>query len=606
MFNKDFYPTPVDVIERMLVGVDVRNKVILEPSAGKGDIVDYVNKAGAKEVLTCEVEPELTVILQSKSTYLKSDFLMLTAAEISHIDMIIMNPPFSADEQHILHAWDIAPDGCTIISLLNHQTYDNAMNRGRRAMKNLVGGFGFYENLGDAFRSSERKTKVEVGLLRLFKPGEKNDTEFEGFFMEDEPEEANGPGLMPYNKVRDTVARYVQAVKLYDSVLWNGVEMRKIIEPFMSIYGEEKLVFTLTDKAAPNARETFKKDLQKRAWKYILYAENMRKYLNSKAIEEINAFVEKQSNVPFTMRNVYQMMAVIVGTHGSRMEKVIEDAFDNITQYHKENQYKPKGWKTNSHYMVGKKFILPNQFELSYSGNLEVRTSYYRGNKIEDLASVLTYITGIKHEHTEKMYDAKTVKYIDKIVETEFRDAVKGKKLDSGEKFDWGFFTVKAYKVGTGHFEFKDDNVWMMFNQAVAKIKGYPLPASMSDSAYKTDTKENFDGTNNAAPKGTVQVIHNKNQRGIEVKFGYKPTEKEREFLKSSGFKYSSKKNLWYAKHSETLFAATKSNFIPETAASKQSDTPPPPPQEKVVSGADALRIAREKLQAKMNKYNRY
>ena len=42
MFGKDFYPTPDNVIERMLANVDMYDKVILEPSAGKGNIVDFL------------------------------------------------------------------------------------------------------------------------------------------------------------------------------------------------------------------------------------------------------------------------------------------------------------------------------------------------------------------------------------------------------------------------------------------------------------------------------------------------------------------------------------------------------------------------------------
>ena len=48
--NVDFYPTPVEVIKTMLLGEDIFNKVILEPSAGKGDIVDYLKENGAGEV----------------------------------------------------------------------------------------------------------------------------------------------------------------------------------------------------------------------------------------------------------------------------------------------------------------------------------------------------------------------------------------------------------------------------------------------------------------------------------------------------------------------------------------------------------------------------
>ena len=63
MFNTNFFPTPKEVIERMLLGVDVYNKVILEPSAGKGDIVDFLQENGAKEVIAC-LRPIPTFTLQ--------------------------------------------------------------------------------------------------------------------------------------------------------------------------------------------------------------------------------------------------------------------------------------------------------------------------------------------------------------------------------------------------------------------------------------------------------------------------------------------------------------------------------------------------------------
>ena len=43
MFNKNFYPTPSSVIKKMLDGFHVKTtSKILEPSAGKGDICDYL------------------------------------------------------------------------------------------------------------------------------------------------------------------------------------------------------------------------------------------------------------------------------------------------------------------------------------------------------------------------------------------------------------------------------------------------------------------------------------------------------------------------------------------------------------------------------------
>lgn len=63
MFNKDFYPTPPEIIDYMLSGLDIQDRVILEPSAGKGNIVDALKTFGAKQVLTFEMEPDLQTIV---------------------------------------------------------------------------------------------------------------------------------------------------------------------------------------------------------------------------------------------------------------------------------------------------------------------------------------------------------------------------------------------------------------------------------------------------------------------------------------------------------------------------------------------------------------
>ena len=66
MIFKDFYPTPRHVLDTMLSGVDLHNKVILEPSAGKGDIIDYLTEFGAKKVLYCELNRDLAKVCSDK------------------------------------------------------------------------------------------------------------------------------------------------------------------------------------------------------------------------------------------------------------------------------------------------------------------------------------------------------------------------------------------------------------------------------------------------------------------------------------------------------------------------------------------------------------
>jgi len=63
LFGQDFYPTPEAVAATMLDPLDLRGRVILEFSAGSGNLVRECLARGAAEVLCCEPEPELRAIL---------------------------------------------------------------------------------------------------------------------------------------------------------------------------------------------------------------------------------------------------------------------------------------------------------------------------------------------------------------------------------------------------------------------------------------------------------------------------------------------------------------------------------------------------------------
>lgn len=498
MFNKDFFPTPIDVIQFMING-DIKGKVILEPSAGKGDIVDFCINEGA-EVLACEIHPDLAKIVQKKATrFLKDDFMKVLSEEISHIDAIYMNPPFSADEKHILHAWNIAPSGCHIVALCNWQTLSNDYSRSRHELLSIIKNYGHSTNLGDVFSSSERSTGVEIGLVNLYKP--KTDDDFSGYFDEGESEEEHQEnGIMSYNAIRDVVNSYVGAIKLYDQVLENGVRMNDLVGKF-SI--PKELSFSCTIKELEKLKIEFVKGLQKQAWTWIFGKMDMGKYVTKKLKEDLNKFVEKQVNVPFTMKNIYKMFELVVGTHEGRMDKALEEVFDKLTQHYHENRYNVEGWKTNSHYIINKKFIMPYAVGMGYSGEVEV--NWGRGNSeiLDDLHKALCYLTGnpIQKEdglytfyrhHTENSYvhndkvDTVVAEYTEKgFVPVTVRPSDKNfscvnytlnPKKDFGKWYDWGFFEIKAFKKGTVHCKFKDESVWAKFNRKIASLRGFELP----------------------------------------------------------------------------------------------------------------------------------
>mgnify|MGYP001561535915 CR=1 FL=1 len=228
MFNQDFYPTSQSVLE--LMHIDCENKIVLEPSAGKGNIVEFLKLNGAQKVIACEENEDLAEIIKTKCHFLKRDFLQVASDEVSHINMIVMNPPFSAGVKHVLHAWEVAPDGCEIISLINQNSLDNDYSQERKQLLRIIQDNGSFEGLGEVFTDGERKTNASIGLIRIFKPGI-SENNFAGFFIDEEPE-SQGEGMMRYDAIRDVVMSYVGAIKCFDEHSIVNEKMNRLTAKF--------------------------------------------------------------------------------------------------------------------------------------------------------------------------------------------------------------------------------------------------------------------------------------------------------------------------------------------------------------------------------------
>lgn len=476
LFNQDFYPTPRHVLDLMLEDEQIEDRIVYDPSAGSGNIVDYCYERLASQVLASETEPALQTILKSKCKVIGSDFLNITSDQISHVDLIVMNPPFSADETHIMHAYEIAPEGCRIITLLNAETVENPYTRKRKQLVALIQQHGIYINTGRSFEDAERSTSCEIGMIKFWKPKTGSSTdEWEGFFTE-ELQEDQYVGVMPYNFVRDVVNRYVGAVKLFDEQLETAVRMNSLTSSFFS----SKIAMSVTNKEAPVTRSEFKKDLQKSAWQFVFKELKMDKYLTKGLRDQINKFVETQTQIPFTMPNIYKMLDIIVGTSAGRMDKAILEVFDKLTAHHDDNRMMLEGWKTNSHYLVNRKFIFPWMTDTEYGrGRMEVR--YGTGNSnidiIEDLMRVLCYLNGDNYDKKITLHSFVNRAYINEQGEEVYNvfGKLDRKYRDFGTWYEWEYFRIKGFKKGTMHFEFIDEKLWEKFNSAVGKLKGYVL-----------------------------------------------------------------------------------------------------------------------------------
>lgn len=463
MFTKNFYPTPDDVIQKMLVGIKPYGRVFLEPHGGKGNIIDYVKKLGGK-VLTCELNEDLATIAANKAdSFLKHNFFDVTSDEVSHVDYIIMNPPFENADQHISHAWEIAPEGCQIISLCNSESLEREVWRNKKALKALVDDHGNSEHLGSVFDKSERKTGVEVSLINLFKP-QTGENEFTGYFDLAEEYEHHENGVMKHDSIQEIVSRYVGAVRMFDDVMKINQEINGVIDPISNGLGITFGAYRSSARYISSmSKDEFKKELQKSAWKTVFDKLNIKHRVVKSVLDRMNKFVEKQSNVPFTKNNIYKMIEIIMGTSEETMIKTIVEVFDKITFHSEKNKYIAETWKTNSEYIVNKKFILGGaDIAKDYSGG--VRASY-RGDCyfLDDLTKALCYITGTNYNEMDDWWSW-------------FSKNRKGDTIvEFGEWYDFNFFEIKIFKKMSIHVKFKDDQVWELFNKTAAKEKGFQL-----------------------------------------------------------------------------------------------------------------------------------
>ena len=104
----------------------------------------------------------------------------------------------------------------------------------------------------------------------------------------------------------------------------------------------------------------YKRELQKHYWHIIFQKLHMEKYATRDLRQQINRFIESQKCVPFTMKNIYKVLNIVVQTNGQRMMKALEEAFDLICSLSAENSTAGEKWKTNANYMINRRFIVDN------------------------------------------------------------------------------------------------------------------------------------------------------------------------------------------------------------------------------------------------------
>lgn len=492
MFDKDFYPTPKPVIQRMLSGVNFRDKRILEPSAGKGDILDYIfgiedsrcrrgSVALKAKLFAIELHPELSDILRGKKyTVLAHDFLAYAPEQ--RFDLIVMNPPFSDGAKHLIKALQIA-DGAEVICLLNKETLANAYTKERELLVQMIQALGGnVVDFGPCFMEAERRTAVEVVCVKIPARERKKFFEFE----------ANAYGEK--NHTLEDVASgavvssdlFTTLVQRYDAIKRAGAKMYQALAE-LNFYAEGLGVnphdaFTTSFKGADGtldtAYENFIKIIRQQAWDSLYDQTKISGLVTTKVRQDLQEAQNGQRVMAFTLDNLNALFSALMMNLTHIRSDCILSAFDILTSYHPDNKVHVEGWRHNDAWTVSYKIIVPHGVSYYNCKDAHPSISHDQYSKFQDIEKALCFVAGKEYESIKNT----TI--------WEVCNRIKGTWSFNPDQIKWGewidteFFLVKFFKKGTIHLKFKDFSLCDRFNIEAAKGKNW-LPADYGKSTVK-------------------------------------------------------------------------------------------------------------------------
>lgn len=486
IFDTEFYPTPLNVVYKMLGKVADRKKnmTFLEPSAGSGNILEVIkNDSRFKKIYAIESNPDLVLTLQGKGyKVISNDFL--TFEPTNTFDCIIMNPPFSNGDEHLLKAWELIKNGTgDVICLLNAETIRNPYTKKRALLATIIQQHGSVEYIGRPFADYGRKTNVEVAMvhLRSNKEDDKFYINFDGS-LEEEPDfnelVASGTDLA----TNDKLSAYLRSWKMAQDACLEFLKAKSKFEFYAKpFFGGSSLEYVQKNFSLSEQNDiklhynALIDECKKRAWETIIRQLGMDKFMTSNLTKSFDEFKTSQGAYELNRENIANLISFICMNSNNIMKKAVVDLFNEFTRYDAKNTTYKEGWKTNSNYKVNKKVILPAFVDCKWSNYYSYNSHRY--SAYNDIDKVMCYLCGVSYDsmtsyprsHYEKRLNEEEKQRVALI------SAVGEVQVGDNTWHESRFFRFRCFKKGTLHIEFKDEELWARFNKAVndGKSLGY-------------------------------------------------------------------------------------------------------------------------------------
>lgn len=487
--NKDFYPTPDNLVGKMIARIKVKPRLILEPSAGKGNIVDALRKrydsrhSQVPEIRAIEIDPELQACLRGKGIpLLDSDFLAYTGPDKP--DLIIMNPPFSNGHAHLTKALDIMYRG-QIICLLNAETIRNLCTHERQALFDRLHDLGAtIEFIPNAFIDAERQTAVEVALIDVTIDRKVEEDLFAG--VEDWKTDADETFTEKHEvstgrSVEELVLAYNETIQAGTDVIVNYYKNYRKIGTYLKLNDHDNKMRQYNAKDLTDMMQQDMNGLLRTVrtafWRRTLDLKEVKTRLTTKKQAEFEEALKMHQNMDFTEGNIRQFVLNMIAGYEGTITDAVEDLFDMFTVRHcyergeyEKNVWMFNGWKTNKAFKVQKRIVVP----IGYRGSWDGPFTNYKGD------------WHLNHNAAQKLRDIDVVMNSldgggEFVSMSQALDRAFALGVSSG--IESTYFRMTAHKKGTIHLTFRDENILRRFNVIACKAKNW-LPGDFGSASY--------------------------------------------------------------------------------------------------------------------------
>lgn len=557
-----FFPTPPEVAELLLADLDwCYIYDVLEPSAGKGNLVFAVaqkywelhgNKWGdistRVNVECIEFDPYLRTVLQyefggqrldelwdavprdQRGYELKlkypelakeihprrainfrivhDDFLTCDTRKAYHL--IVMNPPFSNGDAHLLKAIQMQERyGGMIRCILNAETLLNPYTNQRKVLKKKLEQYeaevSFHDN---AFSHAERKTDARIAIIKINIPVPKHDST-----IYDRLKKAAEVNSVPVGEVHDlTIADFMtQIITNYNVEVDAGLELIReyealkpyILTSMQTTGNTPSSILSLSVSGSKSyylSTNDYVKAVRRKYWEALFTNKKFVGTLTTNIRDKYYQMVDKMQEYDFTLYNIQQIAAEMNAEMCKGIQDTIVALFDRMTVEHSwypecsQNVHYFNGWKTNQAHKIGMKVILPvNDMFSVYSWERDKLNARNAENTISDIEKVFDYLDG----NMTAPVDLHSV--IDSAVQT-----------GTTKNMQCKYFTLTVYKKGTMHLKFNNQKLVDRFNIYCCQKKGW-LPPSYGKASYTDMDQESravVDGFDGDGSKGSGEKAY--------------------------------------------------------------------------------------------------